>query len=145
MTGNLSWMYIYMFSILGGLGLGVGAWYYIYKFVQKCVFIFFYLDPIFEKKVLKNNFKNKCSLMQCTSQFFFPAQREITRSNQWKMILTNILCFRRKKIFSLQKDVDQYMTLSFLKWKSQATFVPDQTYFLVWHFKIWFRNIFCPI
>lgn len=70
MTGNLSWMYIYMFSILGGLGLGVGAWYYIYKFVQKCVFIFFYLDPIFEKKVLKNNFK-KCSLMQCTSQFFF--------------------------------------------------------------------------
>lgn len=42
-----------MFSILGGLGLGVGAWYYIYKFVQKCVFIFFYLDPIFEKKVLK--------------------------------------------------------------------------------------------
>lgn len=52
MTGNLSWMYIYMFSILGGLGLGVGAWYYIYKFVQKCVFIFFYLpvDPIFEKK-----------------------------------------------------------------------------------------------
>lgn len=42
-----------MFSILGGLGLEVGAWYYIYKFVQKCVFIFFYLDPIFEKKVLK--------------------------------------------------------------------------------------------
>lgn len=54
MTGNLSWMCvcIYVFNI-GGFGMGVGAWYYIYKFVQKCVFIFFYLDPIFEKKSLE--------------------------------------------------------------------------------------------
>lgn len=98
-----------------------------------CLNIFLFRSNFWKKKVLKNNFK-KCSLMQCTSQFFFSCEKR-DNSNQWKMILTNILCFRRKKKFSLQKDVDQYMTLSFLKWKSQATFVPDQAYFLVWHFK----------
>lgn len=124
---------LYMFSILGGLGLGVGAWYYIYKFVQKCVFIFFYLDPIFKKKVWKTTLKN-VALCNAHLRFFFPAQREITLING-KWFWPTYYVLEGKNKFSLQKDVDQYMTLSFLKWKSQATFVPDQTYFLVWHFK----------
>lgn len=98
--------------------------------MPKCVLIFFYLDPIFEKK---KSWKTTLKNVAC-------AKRD--NSNQWKMILTNILCLEGKKKFSLQKDVDQYMTLSFLKWKSQATFVPDQTYFLVWHFKYIFKYIY---
>lgn len=71
--------------------------------MQKCVFIFFYLDPIFEKKVLKNNFK-KCSLMQCTSQFFFPAQREITLING-KWFWPTYCVLEGKKFFLCKKTL----------------------------------------